>query len=130
MADEQTLEERVEALEALVENAYALNFSGAQINELLDFIDKRKLKAGRKIATKITGDIYEGVTDVSYSDYDSRPICIVDLCYVVRDSEYIAVTKTALDVMSANDKITFHTSASIPSNASTIYFRYVIMERT
>lgn len=131
MAD-STLEERVEALETqlaeLTGSMYQMIYSGEQLESILDFVEARKLKAGRATAS-VTSNFYRATTDINYNDYNARPVCFAELCYLLSGNE--TRKPVGVTVRNNNGKIEFVAyCTNIPTNATSTWFRYIVMERT
>lgn len=137
-----TIEERVEALEAqmaLIENTkYEMNYSGPEIETLLDFVKDRKIIAGHKSATISTDKkTFTAAIDYNYDDYINRPVALVKLGYVTEGStvnlrEFPSLI-TNISVTRSGGKIYFiaNTSQAPTSDTSAVYiFTYIIMEAT
>lgn len=130
MAD-ATLEERVAALEAemeaLTENSYQMSYSGEQMESILNFVEARKIAAGR-VTAAVNSNYYTAITDVNYDDYNTRPVCFVDLCYSSGNSE--VRRSVNITVENSNGKIAFRAYCTDLPSSATKWFRYIIMEKT
>lgn len=132
---EPTLEERVAALEAqmtAIENTkYQMSYSGEELESTLDFVNDRKIYAGRSSASYVAGNnSYFVTTDLKVADYAHMPVIFACLFTVPSEgtTRIVEVSKIEVSKVGAYYRLTAFPTGTLSESSIGIW--YLAIERT
>lgn len=130
-----TLEERVAALEAqmaaIENNKYLMSYSGVEMEATLDFVNDRKIYAGRSSAAYTAGNnSYYIVSNLKVSDYDHMPLIYACLFTVPTETTTRIVETSKIEITKAGLYYMIRAFPTATLSEASIGIWYMAIERT
>ena len=132
---DSTLEERVAALEAqmaaIENNKYLMSYSGVEMEATLDFVNDRKIYAGRMSAAYTAGsNSYYIISNLKVKNYDHMPLIYACLFTVPTEATTRIVETSKIEITKAGLYYMIRAFPTATLSESSIGIWYMALERT
>ena len=131
---DSTLEERVAALEAqmaaIENNKYLMSYSGVEMEATLDFVNDRKIYAGRMSAAYTAGNSYYIISNLKVKDYDHMPLIFACLFTVSSGGTTRIVETRKIEITEAGAYYMIRAFPTETLSEPAIGIWYMAIERT